>query len=140
MAETATNTQAIAKTRTSSAVIAGSVRLARPTANSPSEIPTAIADSNGHPMRSGMNSRTVEAKLAGSASLAPPATMSRHARAVLAQRTRTSTGLHPGPGCAAPEAAARREIFRLQREIRQLQQLRHLPGMIDQARCSHPAS
>ena len=74
-----------------------------------------------------MNSRTVEAKLAGSESLAPPATISRHARAVLAHRTRTSTGLHPGPGRAAPEAAARREIFRPEREVRELQQLRHLP-------------
>src|SRR5580692_2993164 len=140
MADTATNTQAMAKTRTSSAMIAGNVRLATPTANSPSETPTAIADSNGHPMRSGMNSRTVEAKLAGSASLAPPATISRHATAVLAQRTRTSTGLHPGPDCAAREAAAGREIFRPEREMRKLQQLRHLPGLIYQARCPHPAS
>src|SRR5271170_5502705 len=128
------------RTRTFSAVIAGSARLARPTASSPSEIPTAMADSNGHATRSGMNSRTVEAKLAGSENLALPATISRHARAVLAHSTRTSTGLHSGPGRAAPEAAARREIFRPEGEIRELQQLRHLPGLIDQARCPHPAS
>ena len=130
----------MAKTRASSAVIAGSVRLATPTASSTSETPTATADSSGQATRTGMNSRTVEAKLAGSESLAPPATMSRHARAVLAHRTRTSTGLHSGPGGAAPEAAARREILLLEREIRELQQLRHLPGFIDQARCPHPAS
>src|SRR6516165_8083931 len=130
----------MAKTRALSAVIAGSVRLARPTASSPSETPMAMADSNGQATRNGMNSRTVEAKLAGSASLALPATISTHARAVLAQRARTSTGLHPGSGRAAPEAAARREMFRLEREIRELQQLRHLPVVIDQARCPHPAS
>src|SRR5271169_220265 len=140
MAETATNAQAMAKTRAFSAVIAGSVRLARPTPSSPSEIPTAVADSNGQETRNGMNSRTAEAKLAGSESLAPPATISRHARAVFAHRTRTSTGLHSGPGRAAPEAAARREIFRPEGEIRELQQLRHLPGLVDQARCPHPAS
>src|SRR3974390_1856872 len=124
MAETATNAQATAKTRALSAVIAGSVRLARPTVSSPTETPTAIAVSNGQATRSGINSRTVEAKLAGSESLALPATISRHARAVLAHRTRTSTGLYSGLGCAAPEAAPGREIFRLEREIRELQQLR----------------
>src|SRR6516225_8527745 len=128
----------MARTTRFSAVTAGRVRLARPTASSASETPTAMAHSNRHATWSGMNSRMVEAKLAGSESLAPPATISRHATAVLAHRIRTSTGLHSRPG--GPEAAATSEIVRLEREFGELQELRHLPGLIYQARCPHPAS